>query len=158
MPTINNRTDLASLKEEFKWEISKIQLKNISRPRTQIDDLCSLPSQADHGKHFVRWTLLCIDIYVCMYINVEVRGRLYLEIAQKKIKLHIFNGWDTSRDTNHTAPQGPTQAERYVCRMDVPLRAWILLLKRTTKQLGEHSPSGLSTQASTPSKRLLRNC
>ena len=56
-----------------------------------------------------------------------------------------------------TAPQGPVQAETCVCLIDVPLRARILLPKRTTKQLGDRSPSGLSTQASTPTKQLLRN-
>ena len=45
------------MKEDLKWEINKIQFKNISRHRTQNVNLCSMPSQLDHGKHLVRRTL-----------------------------------------------------------------------------------------------------
>ena len=44
-----------------------------------------------------------------------------------------------------------------VCLIDVRLKARVLLPKRTTKQPGERSPSGLSIQASTPTKQLIRN-
>ena len=83
----------------------------------------------------------------CFYICIDVEVRVdYIRRCTKcetkrcppKIKLHIFSGWDTSRGTTRTAPHGPTQAETYVCLIDVPLRTWMSFPKRIAKWL-QHS-------------------
>ena len=58
--------------------------------------------------------------YIC--INVEVRGGLYSEIAQKvkkaiswKNKIVHFQQMRHLQDTNRKASQCPTKAETYVC-------------------------------------------
>ena len=60
----------SSLKEELKWEISKIQLKNISRHRTQNVD----PRQPDHGKHVAGRMLLFQYMYRCRSLGWIISG------------------------------------------------------------------------------------
>ena len=107
--------------------------------------LC-LHSQNKHGKHLIRWTFCFFNIYRYQSERWITNGDC------TKRSLNILSGWDTSRGTHHTAPQDPTKVETYVSSM-WDWKHVYFFPKRTNKQLGERSPSGLNIPASTPTKR-----
>jgi len=122
--------------------MNKIQLKNISRHRTQNVGLFSLSSQPDHGEHVIRWTLLFLYMYRCrsegwIILGDRTKGKTKRYLVQ--IKLH-----HPRHQPHGTA--GPNTGGNGRLFHQCSLESTDTLPKRTTKQLGGRSPSGLSTQ------------
>ena len=84
------------LKEDLKWVISKIPLKNASSHRTQNVDLYSTPSQLKQTWRTPGWMDLIVFL-ICTH--AKVRGGLQMEIAQSD---------PCTFSVDETPPEAPT--------------------------------------------------